>query len=125
MVVLAWLFSPVASWSSSLLIGIEIGHAAKSNLSGQIGANIFASGCRRGGGTCAQVDVDGANLVFIVARRSWNGWNRELVHRRWGGAIRKIVRKLKIFKSLGDRLRGIEIHRAHQHGMLGIGSGIQ
>src|SRR5256885_12295704 len=52
--------------SSSLSIGIEIGHAAESNLGGQVSADVFASGCRGGGGTRAEVNVDGTDLVFIV-----------------------------------------------------------
>src|SRR6266576_2968982 len=123
--VFAWLFSPVSSGSSSSLIVIEIGHAAERDLGGQIGANIFASGCRHGRGTRAQVDVDGANLVFVVAPRSWNGRNEELVHRGGRGAIRKIVRELEILEGLSDRLWCVEVHRTHEHGMLGIGGGVQ
>src|SRR5437879_3410922 len=102
--VFAWLFSPVSSGSSSLLIVIEIGHAAERDLGGQIGANIFASGRRHGRGTRAQVNVDGANLVFVVAPGSWNGRNEELVHRGGRGAIRKIVRELEILEGLSGRL---------------------
>src|SRR6266576_3131288 len=91
--------------SSSLLIGIEIGHAAESNLGGQVSADVFASGCRGGGGTRAEVNVDGTDLVFIVTPGSRQRRHRKLVHRSRRGAIRKIERKLKVFKSLGDRLR--------------------
>src|SRR5256885_13219837 len=111
--------------SSSLLIGIEIGHAAESNLGGQVSADVFASGCRGGGGTRAEVNVDGTDLVFIVTPGSRERRNRKLVHRSRRGAIGKIERKLKVFKSLGYRLRSVKIHRAHKHGMLGIGSSVQ
>src|SRR6266704_4746935 len=123
--VFAWLFSPVSSGSSSSLIVIEIGHAAERDLGGQIGANIFASGCRHGRGTRAQVNVDGANLVFVVAPGSWKGRNEELIHRGGRSAIRKIVRELEILEGLSDRLWCVEVHRTHEHGMLGIGGGVQ
>src|SRR5205807_1386729 len=106
-------------------IGIEISHAAESDLGRQVSADIFASDGRGGDGTRAQVNVDGTDLVFIVTRGSRDRRNRELVHGSWSRAIRKIVRKLKIFQSFGYRLRGVEVHRTHKHGMLRIGSSVQ
>src|SRR5438309_83182 len=99
--------------ASSLLIGIEISHAAESDLGRQVSADIFASDGCGGDGTRAEVNVDGTDLVFVVTRGSRDRRNRELVHGSWSRAIRKIVRKLKVFQSFGHRLRGVEVYRTH------------
>src|SRR4029077_9055397 len=111
----------MSSRSGSLLIGIEISHAAEGDLSGQISADVFATHCRGGGGTRAQIDVNGTDLVFIVTGGGWGRPTEGLLHRRGRGAVRKIVRKLEVFDSVSDRLRRVEVYLAHERGMPGIG----
>src|SRR6266850_4446488 len=105
-----------------LLIGIEIGHAAKGHLRCQVAAHVFSRVCRGTRRARTHVYVHRANLIFVVTVWSRDCRDRELVNSCGGSSVRKIVSKLQIFERLRHRLWGVEVHRAHQHRMGRVGS---